>query len=322
VPGWTGEHDWTGMVPFERMPRVDDPERGYLATANNRVTADGGADYLCTDAHPPHRARRIEQLLDPLTAATPDDMRAIHRDDLSQPAREFVTALAALDLPPGPAAAVRDRIAGWDARLAPGSVAATDYTRFRWALAALLVERSGQAGPLLAAVPPAVSPVSQFWWTLPTLLRTGDTALLGGWTWPQALTAALEQVAGEPEQEWSALHRVRLQHPLAPYFPDAAATLQPLSVGVGGDNECVWANGARWESRGTAVYGAVARYVYDVGNWDECGWVVLGGASGDPASPHYTDQHTPWSTCDLVPMLYTWPRIAAESTRTDLLTSR
>jgi acyl-homoserine lactone acylase PvdQ len=45
VPGWTGEHDWDGMIPFAAMPRTSDPARGYLATANNRVvadTADGG----------------------------------------------------------------------------------------------------------------------------------------------------------------------------------------------------------------------------------------------------------------------------------------
>jgi hypothetical protein len=29
----------------------------------------------------------------------------------------------------------------------------------------------------------------------------------------------------------------------------------------------------------------VARYVFDVGNWDNCTWIVVGGASGDPASP-------------------------------------
>jgi penicillin G amidase len=55
----------------------------------------------------------------------------------------------------------------------------------------------------------------------------------------------------------------------------------------------------------------VARYVFDVGNWDDCTWIVVGGASGDPASPHYTDQHQAWSRCGLIPMRYDWDTIAA-----------
>jgi hypothetical protein len=51
--------------------------------------------------------------------------------------------------------------------------------------------------------------------------------------------------------------------------------------------------------------------VFDVGNWDNCTWIVVGGASGDPASPHYTDQHQAWSRCELIPMKYDWDTIAA-----------
>jgi penicillin amidase len=57
----------------------------------------------------------------------------------------------------------------------------------------------------------------------------------------------------------------------------------------------------------------VARYVFDVGNWENCTWIVAGGASGDPASPHYTDQHQAWSRCELIPMQYDWDTIAAAS---------
>ena len=37
VPGWTGEHEWVGFVPFEELPRLFNPPRDYVATANNRV---------------------------------------------------------------------------------------------------------------------------------------------------------------------------------------------------------------------------------------------------------------------------------------------
>ncbi len=94
-------------------------------------------------------------------------------------------------------------------------------------------------------------------------------------------------------------------------WPETSRTLSPAGAGIGGDNATVSATGCRAESGAAAVDGAVARYVFDVGNWDNCTWIVVGGASGDPASPHYTDQHEAWSRCELIPMRYDWDAISA-----------
>jgi penicillin G amidase len=319
VPGWTGEYEWDGMIPAEQMPRVDNPARGYLVTANNRVVTaiPGTADYFCTDPLPPYRARRIEQLIEALGPASPEDMAAIHRDDLSAPGRIFQAALA--DVEPASAAArvVRDTVLGWDARMSPDSAGAACYSRLRWALAGIVGRQSGLAAAAqgtgrLMKLPGGVSGVSHLWWVLPTLLRSDDLALNGGSTWHELLAEALETVASEPQDiPWQDLHTAALTHPLTPLLPGAPAALSPAGAGVGGDNETVWATGCRAESGTAAVYGAVARYVFDVGNWDNCTWIVVGGASGDPASPHYVDQHEAWSRCELVAMQYAWDAIAA-----------
>jgi penicillin amidase len=319
VPGWTGEHEWDGMVPADRMPRADDPARGYLVTANNRVieAIEPGGGYFCTDTHPPYRARRIEEILDRADPVSPADMAAIHHDDLSAPAQLFQQAIADLPLPSGRAQAVRDCLVGWDARMSPDSVAATCYSRLRWTLAAMVADLSGLAPAARDTpfqLPGRVSAVSQLWWVLPALLRSGDVALTGGRTWPDLLTEALSTVARDSDAEderWSDVHPAMLAHPLTALLPDAPDTLSRLGAGVGGDNETVWATGCRAESGTAAVYGAVARYVFDVGNWDDCAWIVVGGAAGDPASPHYTDQHAAWSRCELIPMRYDWAIIAA-----------
>jgi penicillin amidase len=318
VPGWTGEHEWDGMIPADEMPRVDDPERGFIVTANNRVVATipGTGDYFCTDAHPPYRARRIEELVAGLIPASPQDMLAIHRDDLSEPARLFQAALAGVAPVSARARAARDLVTGWDARMSPDSAAAACYTRLRWALARLVTSRSGLGTAAseseLTRVPPGISAVSQVWWMLPGLLRSADVSMTGGATWPLLLEEALAAAAGEtPGAAWGDLHRAKLMHPLAPLFPAQAAVLSPEGARLGGDNETVWANGCQAESGTDAVYGAVARYVFDVGSWDACQWIVLGGASGDPASPHYLDQHDAWSRCELIPMLYDWDEITA-----------
>ncbi|HEX9034337.1 MAG TPA: penicillin acylase family protein, partial [Streptosporangiaceae bacterium] len=319
VPGWTGEYDWDGMIPADQMPRVDDPERGYIVTANNRVvdSIPATGDYFCTDAHPPYRARRIEELLAGLRQASPQDMETIHRDDVSEPARLFQVALAGVTPASASARAVRDIVTGWDSRMAPDSAGAACYSRLRWALAHLVTSRSGLGSTAegeMMQLPPGISAVSQVWWMLPGLLRSGDVSLTGGATWPELLEEALEAVARDTaDAKWGDLHRAKLMHPLAPLFPAEATALSPAGARLGGDNETIWANGCRAETGTDAVYGAVARYVFDIGNWDQCQWIVLGGASGDPASPHYLDQHEAWSRCELIPMLYDWDSITAAS---------
>jgi penicillin amidase len=324
VPGWTGEYEWDGMIPAGQMPRLDDPDRGYIVTANNRVVTaiPETGDYFCTDAHPPYRARRIEQLIAGLGPASPQDMPAIHRDDSSAPAQLFQAALAGVAPASAPARAIRDVVLGWDARMSPGSAAAACYSRLRWALARIVGARSGLAAADTAGLrqlPGGLSAVSHLWWVLPALLRSGDLALTGGSTWDELLAEALEEISGEPADiPWHHVHTAKLTHPLTPLLPAAPAALSPAGAGVGGDNETVWATGCRAESGTAAVSGAVARYVFDVGNWDNCSWIVIGGASGDPASPHYTDQHEAWSRCELIPMLYDWDAIAAAGPRLTL----
>ena len=112
---------------------------------------------------------------------------------------------------------------------------------------------------------------------------------------------------------WGEAHRPRFSHPLSPLFPDAAPLLDPPARPVGGDNDTVLANGLLCAAGPAATYGPLARYVFDVGDWDASEWAVFHGASGHPGSAHYSDQNAAWSACRMVPMRYDWTRIAAES---------
>jgi penicillin amidase len=63
VPGWTGEYDWDGYIPFEELPHSFNPPEGFIATANNQIPP---ADYpylITTDWDYGYRAQRIVDLL-------------------------------------------------------------------------------------------------------------------------------------------------------------------------------------------------------------------------------------------------------------------
>ena len=321
VPGWTGEGEWDGYIAHEAMPEAIDPPGGVLVTANNRVVADGD-EYLCTDCHPPYRAARIAALIDGMVPFRVEDAATIHADVLSPIAPLFQARLRTLPEPAAPAAAtVRRTVLDWDGRMDAGSVAAAGYNALRRAATVILARRSGLDGMTAhpwAAVPPGVSPQNTLWWALPDLLRNDDASLLDGWSWDQVLLAALGETASHPARPWGEEHRPAFRHPLSATFPNAAALLDPPSFPVGGDGDTVMAVGLAPALGPAGTYGALCRYVFDVGAWDNSRWTVFHGASGHPGHPHYADQAAAWRACRMVPMRYGWAGItaAAETVQT------
>jgi penicillin amidase len=315
VPGWTGEHEWQGMVEFERMPCTIDPPGGTIVTANNRVV-DEGEDYLCTDAMPPHRARRIWQRLGMLDKAAVADMAPIHRDVVSIPGCEMRERLRTLSVEHGAAADLRQNLLAWNGEMEPGSTGAASYAALRAALTRLVAERSGLAGAATSPytqVPPGILAESQLWWTVPQLLRANDIALLGGKSWDDLLREALGRVAQDPPASpWSVLHRPKLEHALSLAFPEHGALLDRPSAEEGGDNDTVFATGYSCARGPRALYASLCRYVYDVGAWENCRWITFHGASGHPGSPWYDNQNAIWAAGEMVPMLYDWSVIAAQ----------
>ena len=68
--------------------------------------------------------------------------------------------------------------------------------------------------------------------------------------------------------------------------------------------------------------GSVARYVFDLANWDASGWIVPLGAHGDAASAHFTDQRDAWAHGELIPMRYDWDVIESAATASTQLQPR
>jgi penicillin amidase len=326
VPGWDGAHEWQGMVPFDEMPAVRDPQTGWVATANSRVTGADYPHYIGLDYAPDFRTRRIGERLAGLRSATVADMAAIHADRVSLPARDFVELLRGVTVD-GPAAGrALAHLRGWDGVMARESVAATIYAAFRDRLLRELL--APLLGPLAAeafggAPRGAVAHVTRFRARLAELIRRDDRTLLpSGTDWPGVLSrvfagavAELERTLG-PDQaawQWGRVHTTAPRHPLSASFPAAAPLLDPPAVPVGGDGDTVQ-NAGFLPSAGYAVAAtSVARYVFDLADWDRSGWVTPLGVSGHPGSPHYADQVGPWSEVRLLPMRYGWERIRAEA---------
>ena len=326
VPGWTGEHEWRGFVPFEEMPRARNPETGYIVTANNKITGDDYPHYIALHFAPEHRARRITERLRRLEKATVQDMSDVHGENVSIPANTYARLLSDVQPLDDYSARAKEVLAGWDGSMEVGAVAPTLYSAFRLQLdrkmlAHLLGPLAGEA--LEATGRGAPVHVNQLRSLLATMAGKGDTSLLPtGQDWrslmARALTDAmtyLREKLGEDIETWTwgRAHFTRPQHTLSKAFPAVASLMDPPSLPLGGDGDTPLAGSysAAEPFRITGI--SAARYVFDTADWDSSAWITPLGASGHPGSPHYADQSPVWSEVKLIPMLYDWARIEADA---------
>ncbi len=333
VPGWTGAHAWADPVPYDDLPHARDPISGVIVTANQRIVGVDHPNHLSDGYSRPDRAERILDRLTALDAATVDDMAAIHRDVRSlrvEPWRRRLGDLGPTD--PLEQAAVA-LVAAWDGEVEVDSAGAAVFMVVRDALC-----RRVAAGPTLRPLrapardePPGafVPPTLRLWPVLTVLLAADDpTVLPPGETWSGVLAAALTDavatlraVLGDDPGgwRWGALHRAAPVHPLSRVHPEWDGVLDPPPVEVPGEWDTVWAT-SHAPGLGFGVTGAsVARYVFDLADWDRSAWVVPLGASGECRDPHFADQQAAWAAGDLVPMRYDWVGIEAAATAAETL---
>ena len=88
-PGWSGEYEWAGYIPYDELPHVLNPSAHFVATANNKVVSDDYPYFMAYDWSPPYRAQRITDLLKAREKLSVEDFRNIQADVFDIPASVF-----------------------------------------------------------------------------------------------------------------------------------------------------------------------------------------------------------------------------------------
>jgi len=326
VPGWDGAHEWQGNIPFEEMPAMRNPATGWIATANSRIIGRDTRHYIGLDFAPDFRTRRLVERLRDLKSATVEDMAAIHADRVSVPARELIEILARVRPSDAASREALDLLLAWDGVMDRDAVAPLVYSAFRdRVMRSLMTPILGPlAGEAFGGAPRgSVAHMARLRARLGEMIRRDDRTLLpAGIDWPTALARALAEAVADLRSKlgddlaswrWGRVHTTRPEHPLSSALPVAATRLNPPRVAMGGDAETVQAAAFIAGAGYTVTNTSVARYVFDLADWEQSAWVVPLGASGDPRSPHYADQLEAWSEARLLPMRYGWSRIRDEA---------
>ena len=93
VPGWTGEYDWMGWIPFEELPNTLNPPSGALINANNKIVHDSYPHLIAARWRSPHRANRITQLIYEGSSNDLDSTQNAQMDQVSLMAQEMTPLL-------------------------------------------------------------------------------------------------------------------------------------------------------------------------------------------------------------------------------------
>ncbi len=315
-PGWDPRHQWTGLIPFDGMPAVADPSRGFIATANNRPAPDDFPFPLSGTWSSGLRARRIRQMLEATPVCRREDFARMQGDVLSLRATACLPALvAALGALPGAGpriAEARGHLAAWDGRMEVDRVGATLFeTFFPRFCRAIAAERfpPDQAELVAGAIAGLAT----------RLLAADDVGWFVRQSRERALLDAMEATLAELEGRlgpdmagwhWGRLHRVRLGHVLSGRG-DLGELLDRGGQPVKGSGVTVCNTG--FDPNYLTAIGANYRLVADLGEAPPGLWAVdAQGQSGHPGSRHYADQLPEW----LAGRYHFLPLDAAETAKT------
>lgn len=317
-PGWEPQHQWQGVIPFEELPHLENPPRGWIGTANNRVASDDFPYPLSGTWSNGYRGQRLREMLIELPKANWEDMRKMHLDTVSVRAADCVPTLLR-QLAEDPDGVVRDLLdvlATWDFRVEPDRVGATLFNVFfqRWCQRIAEERFTPEAAALLSG---ACGGLAQ------ALIASNEC----GWFRDDTRRiSAMRQVFVETAQwlmdklgpdwldwSWGRLHRIEQKHLLSDRG-DLGKLLDRGGVAVRGDFQTVCNTGQGVDF--SAPSGAGYRMIADLSDPHGTLWAIdAGSESGCPGSPHYDDQLADWCRGEYHPVILGIKQLGLGETR-------
>ena len=284
-------------VDPDDLPLERNPERGWVATANNRIAGDDYPHPIHGNWAPGFRYRRIVEDLESRERHSPGDFRTLQLDVYSMQAADVVPAL--LPCLEGVVAPwVVDELRDWDFRMTAQSRAALlfeaihhEWTRLALEhrlpaeIANMLVESSGALSVPVLFVDRVLRG------ELPAWMDDDERGRIAALAGRRAIAWITERLGPDTDGwTWGSVHQLTLTHPLGLQSGPHQRRVNVGPFPVGGGNytvsPTVWLNRDPYN----VVAGASMRFVADLKR-PELGWMTNTlGQSGSPFSRHFRDQ--------------------------------
>jgi penicillin G amidase len=303
APGWTGEYDWIGFIPFEALPSATNPPSGRFVNANNKIVPAGYPYFVSRDWDLPNRAKRIEALLAATPIQTPASSAAIEADTLSLMAQNLVPLMTRINGADEASSEAIHRLRRWDFRMDRDEVEPLLFTAWlREFSRKVLFSRLGDAAAagywdLKPQVMEAVLTEREDWCDDPKQPgREGCAALLEA-----SLRTALEALrqaygADMTRWRWGRAHFAIFSNPVLgriPVLRDWLGVSIPTSGGYDTVNR--GPSAIRDDAQPFAQrFGAGLRIITDLAAPNDAMMMATPGQSGNPVSGHFADLLRRW----------------------------
>ena len=330
MPGWTGEYDWNGFVPFERLPSMFNPPQHFIATANNKTTNSSFPYHISNLWEPPSRIQRLDELLRKQEKFSVEDFQRIQGDYYSFFAKETTPyILHAFD-----SASVADPdvqtalsyFRNWHFQLTKDDVPTTLFhVFFTHLMKNIFQNKMGdelfQKYIFIANIPyrtvPALLKNPTSWWfddpSTPQV-ETRDDVIRKSLA--DAIRELKATLGGEMKTwQWGMIHTITLRHPFGSQPPlGSVFNIGPFPIGGSGTT---LNNGEYYLAAPYQVtLGPSMRQIVDFADINGALSIIPTGESGQPMHEHYSDQTPLWLSGEYHPMPLDSARVAEAAKHT------
>jgi penicillin G amidase len=271
VPG-TGKYEWDGFR--KELPRIVNPSKGYIATANNNINTSGywpPVVFKTTNGLPYERITRVETVINsilPTRKWTIEDTKHLQHDPLSLRGAFELELFRGWTAKTPEAEKARAIVAAWDGLLNVNSPGAAIHTAWRTAVDPKALDYNRSRDEKLALVEPGLV---------------------------KAVATLTKEQGSDPSRwRYGPLHVRDFPHPFVKEF-------DLPTVERNGGPGAVMADGASY------------REIWDVADWDRSVMTNVPGQSGQPESPFYGNLLPLWDRGEYFPAAYSRARVDREA---------
>lgn len=317
--GWDRKYDWAPYLSLDVLPKENNPNQAWIATANQRVHSANHPYPLTADWHMPYRHDRIQSLLDTEKKHDMNSMKVIQTDTVSLSAKDLLPLLLNATSPHPLAAKAKVILSEFDGDMSLNSSGATIFNAWAHQLTRLLFSeklglsfaieygkrdfRSGlhHVMKLHARDPSAAA----FWCDITSTKKIETCEDLFNDSLTEALTQLSKRLGDQPESwSWGKVHIATSEHRpfsqiklLKRHFEINRPTPgDGFTINIG------FMDLGNIKNPFKVTKAASLRTIFDLSDLDQSQFIFQTGQSGWINSPHYSDYANIWAQQDYLPL--------------------
>jgi penicillin amidase len=312
APGWDKQYDWNGYVPFDQLPASNNPEQGWIATANQAIIAANNPNPLTADWDLPTRYDRIVQLIKAKSNYDIQYMKTMQGDTLSLGATPLLELFKSSQSKHPLGAKALSLIQNFDGNMSIDSPSALIFNA--WAdqltrnvfsrLSYLFFENYGVRNfryPLIAILQDPNNP----WCDIPNTPAVETCAESSNIAFDHALEYLNKQYGSDPASwAWGKAHIAISEHRPLSKIP-VLGKLFNITTPFPGDSFSI--NVGRLELENSSnpyetLQAPSLRTIYDLSDLEKSLFIYQAGQSGWVQSPWYRNMSSLWAKNEYLPL--------------------